>query len=82
MKRPYFLWDYDLSEKEVKKIIKKGNSFSRNFLVARLLESAKYEDIWKYISLNDLVKIFPELKLKKEIKYVWQNAFAAWGINI
>jgi len=82
MKRPYFLWDYELSEKEVKKIIKQGNEYSRNFIIARLLESAKYEDIWKYIKLKDLVRIFPKLRLKKEIKEIWQSAFQAWGINI
>ena len=82
MKRPYFLWDYDLSESAVKKIIKNGNDYSRNQLVARILESAKYEDVWKYITLEELIKIFPQLRLKNEIKQVWQHAFKAWGYNL
>lgn len=81
MKRPYFLWDYNFSDLEVKKIIKRGDKFTRNFLVSRILESAKFEDVWKYITLENLVIIFPELKLKKEIKQIWKKAFQAWGYN-
>lgn len=81
MNKPYFLWDYDISEKEVKRIIKQGDEYSREFIIARILESAKYKDVWKYITLEELVKVFPRLKLKKEIKQAWQNAFLAWKIN-
>lgn len=78
---PYFLWDYDLSEQEVKRNIKEGDEFTRSFLVSRILESAKYEDIWQYIRLSDLVRIFPQLKLKNQIRKAWQKAFRAWGIS-
>ncbi|MCL5675930.1 MAG: hypothetical protein M1120_02275 [Patescibacteria group bacterium] len=78
--QPYFLWDYNLNEQEVKDNIKKGDKFTRNFLVARILESAKFGDVWKYLSLKDLLTIFPQLKLRKEVKEAWQKAFLAWGV--
>ena len=78
---PYFLWDYKLSKKEAKNIIERGDSFSRNFLVTRILESARFTDVFKYITLKKLIKIFPNLRLKKDVKDAWQKAFKAWGVN-
>lgn len=79
--KPYFLWDYDMTEKDVRKILKEGNEFSRLWLVARILESAKYEDVWKYLTLDEVLQFFPKLKLKKVIRKVWLNAFKAWGVD-
>jgi hypothetical protein len=79
-KIPYFLWDYDLTEKQVKKIIKQGDEFSRIWLIGRILESARYKDVWRYLSLNEILKIFPKLKLKKPVKEAWLNAFRAWEV--
>lgn len=79
--KPYFLWDYDLTEKDVKKILKEGNEFSRIWLISRILESAKYEDVWKYLSLEEVLQVFPRLKLKRAIKSVWLNAFKSWGVD-
>ena len=81
MKRPYFLWDYNLSEPEVRKILKEGDEFSRRWLAARILESAKYEDVWKYLSLEEILKIFPSLKLKAPVRNAWEKAFKAWGVS-
>lgn len=77
-KTPYFLWDYDLSEREVRKILKEGDDFSRRWLVARILESASFADVWRYLDFNEVKKIFPRLKLKKPIQQAWQRAFQAW----
>lgn len=77
-KTPYFLWDYNLDEKEIKRILKKGNQTSRRWLVGRILESARFKDIWHYLSLKEIKKIFPHLKLKKPIKKAWQRALNAW----
>lgn len=79
-RRLSFLWDYDLDQKEVKKALKQDNEFTRHWLVTRILESAKYNDIWKYLTLKDLTKIFPKLKLKRPVEEAWQKAFKAWGI--
>jgi hypothetical protein len=64
-KSPYFVWDYDLSENQVKTILKKGDETTQNWLVGRILESAKFADVWKYLSLSQIKQLFPKLKLKK-----------------
>lgn len=79
MKRLYFLWDYDYTEKDVREMLKHGDPFTKRWLVARILESVKYEDIWKYLSIKEILKIFPRLLLKKPVRQAWKEAFKAWG---
>jgi hypothetical protein len=40
-KRPYWLWDYDLTETDVRRILAGKNEVERRWLMARILESAK-----------------------------------------
>lgn len=77
-KSVYFLWDYDLIEKDVKKIVHGKNETEKVWIISRILESAKYDDIWRYLSLNEVRKIYPQLKLKKPIKQAWDYALKVW----
>jgi len=79
--RPYFIWDYDLSEKEVTDILRGGSAFDKQWLITRILESATYEDVWKYVSLKEILQTFNNLKLKQPIKRAWEKAFLAWGVK-
>lgn len=79
-KKPYFLWDYDFTEKDVRRMLKEGNETTKQWLTARILESAKYEDVWKYLKLKDVLAIFQKLRLKKPVKEAWEKAFRAWGV--
>lgn len=82
MKRLYFLWDYDLTEKDVRKILKHGDDFTKRWLVARILSSANFKDVFKYLTIEEILNIFPRLKMRKEITQAWERAFAAWGYHV
>jgi hypothetical protein len=43
--RPYFIWDYNLSEQDVRAILRGKDEGQKAWLVARLLESARFDDI-------------------------------------
>ncbi|MCI0519820.1 MAG: hypothetical protein L0Z70_06125 [Chloroflexi bacterium] len=75
---PYFLWDYDLSETDVQAILKGDDEAQKAWLVARILEAARYQDIWKYISLKELRAIFPQLQLKSQVRAAWSYALQVW----
>jgi len=77
--RPYFIWDYDLTDSDVRAILHGDDETQIAWLVARLLESARYEDIWQYISLTELRLIFPQLQLKPQVRAVWEFALRAWA---
>lgn len=76
--RPYFLWEYDLGEADVRAILRDGESQGKSWLVARILESAAYEDVWKYLTLAELRAIFPSLQLKPQVRAAWEFAFQIW----
>ena len=77
--RPYFIWDYDLTEADLHQILRGEDEQAKIWVVTRLLESARYEDIWKYISLEELWAIFPKLQLKPQVRAVWEFALSIWG---
>jgi len=79
MKRPYFLWDYELTEADVRRILKTGTETDKIWLMSRILESATLEDVWKYTSLQEVKDMFPKLKLKKPIRKAWNYALSVWS---
>ena len=78
LQTPYFIWDYDLTEADVRAILRGDDEGQKAWLVARLLESARYEDIWQYISLAELRTIFPKLQLKPQVRAAWEFALSVW----
>ena len=77
--RPYFLWDYDLTEADVRRILRSDNEVERRWMLGRILETANLEDVWKYVSLREVRQEFPELKLKKPIREAWEYALKVWA---
>jgi hypothetical protein len=76
---PYFLWDYDFTEDAIREILRGDDKQQKSWLVARLVESARFEDIWQYISLADLRDIFPQLQLKPQVRAAWEFALSVWA---
>ena len=78
LQTPYFIWDYDLTDADVRAILRGNDEGQKAWMIARLLESARYEDVWKYISLAELRAIFSQLQLKPQVRAAWQFALAVW----
>ena len=79
LQTPYFIWDYDLTDADVRAILRGDDEEQKAWLVARLLESARFEDIWQYISLAELRTIFPKLQLKPQVRAAWEFALRVWA---
>lgn len=76
--RPYWLWDYDLTEADVRRILRGKNEVERRWLMGRILESAKYEDVWKYLKYSEVRVELPKLQLKPRIRAAWESAYRVW----
>ena len=81
-KTPYFLWDYDTTEADVRRILQGGSEIDKQWLIARILTSAKFDDVWKYLKVGDVVEHFPRLKMRPQIKTNWQRALNVWGYAV
>lgn len=80
--KPTFLWDYDMSEDEVKHALAKGNATTRHWLIARILESAKYENVWEYLNPQEIAQNFSALRLKPPVRRAWRRALDTWGYTV
>ena len=79
---PYFLWDYELTEEQVRKILRGNNKVERQWLIARILTNAHFNDVWKYLTLKEVVDEFPHLHMRSQIKDAWQRALTVWGYYV
>lgn len=79
---PYFLWDYNLTHDQVKALLASGNETDRLWLTGRILSHARFEDVWKYLHVSDVVKLLPKLRMRSTIKRSWQRALNVWGYNV
>ena len=77
--RPYFLWDYDLAEEDVLRILNGEDEVAKVWMASRLLESARYTDVWKYLTLEEVRALFPKLKLKPQVRNAWKYALEVWS---
>ena len=82
MSTPYFLWDYDINEKKVREILEGKNEKERIWLTSRILSHAKFDDVFKYLSVSQIARDFAKLQLPENIKKAWQRALIAWGIDV
>ncbi len=80
--RPYFLWDYDLTEDDVRRILSGKNQTDKRWLIARVLTNAHYDDVWKYLSVKDIVDNFKDLRMRSQTKNSWHRALTIWGYHV
>lgn len=80
--QPAFLWDYDMTEDDVHEALAEGNTTTRHWLIARILESAKYENVWKYLNPQEIAQNFSDLRLKPPVRRAWQRALSTWGYAV
>jgi hypothetical protein len=77
--RPYFFWDYDLSETDVKRIVRQGDPAERAWVITRILEYAKWEDIWRYLTVADIRRSFEQLSFRRaQDRELWAYALDRW----
>jgi hypothetical protein len=79
--RPYFIWDYDLSEEDVRAILRGDNEHEKVQMMVRIMDSARYEDIWSYVTLKDVLEYWTLIapRMRREVRDVWEWALKVWS---
>lgn len=82
-KSVYFFWDYDLDEEEVKAILRGANETEKIWVMSRILQNARWQDIWKYLTVRDVQQNFQRLEWRRPyFKELWAHALKVWGHSI
>lgn len=77
---PYFMWDYQYTVGEIKKMLAEGDENQRLWLIAKIMRDARYSDVWKFISLQDFLK-YRERLMRGRLglqKDFWQFMYSRW----
>ena len=78
--RLYFFWDYDISEEDLRAILAGENEVEKAWAITRLLEAARWQDIWRFITLNDLRANFDHLRFRfARDRETWAYALRLWA---
>ncbi len=77
--RPYFIWDYDVTEDEVHAILKGDNEDQKAWLIGRILEAARWEDIWKYVTVDEVRRYFDRLRMRPFQREIWEYVLEVWS---
>lgn len=76
--RLYFFWDYNLTEEDLRAILRGDNEVEKAWAITRLLEAARWEDIWKYLRWREVREWLPKLHLRPQTREVWTHALKVW----
>lgn len=67
----YFFPDQTVSEAELRQILDGGNRERRAWAISHMLRYAQWEDIWSYVSRDEVRQIFPDLDLPENLRSAW-----------
>jgi hypothetical protein len=59
--RPYFLWDEDVSIDELRACLRGEDDRERLRLLGKLLREARDIDVWRFVTLAEVVEALPKL---------------------
>lgn len=76
--RPWFLWDYDLTEAQVHEILQHSPFDQRKWLIARILERLRLPEVFRYLTIEQMAEALPRLRMDSKIQRHWQEAIALW----
>jgi hypothetical protein len=67
----YFFPDQRVTAEEVRHLLRYGTSAQRAWVISHLLRYAVWDDIWTFVSRDDVREIFPELDLPENLRTAW-----------
>lgn len=67
----YFFPDQEITATELESMLADGSPEERADAISHLLRYAEWDDIWKYVSRDEVREIFPELELPESLRQKW-----------
>ena len=67
----YFFPERDVTVEELRDILGKGTIDQRSWAISNLLRYAQWDDIWNYVSRDEVREIFPVLDLPDNLRQAW-----------
>ena len=81
VKKPYFIWDYDLSEETLRSYLTGSDFFSQAMGPGADSFPRKHCGCVVLPTIDEIANSLPQLRLRPQIHTMWQRALAAWGYH-
>jgi hypothetical protein len=83
--RPYFVWNADLTEQDVRQILAGDDQHERARMIGHIVRNARFEDVWKYITVQDAVdnwRVVRGFLWPPDLCELWTWALQVWGYDV
>ena len=60
--RPWFLWDVDVSEAELRERLKQADRDARAQWQGRIMREAGFDEVWQYLTLDEVLRDWPDIR--------------------
>lgn len=67
----YFFPEREVTDGELRRILREGDEETRAWAISHLLRYAQWDDIWIYVSREEVREIFPLLDLPENLRNAW-----------
>jgi len=77
--RPYFLWDEDVSVRELRQLLRDGSEYERLRLAGKMLREARDVDVWEFMTPAEVAELLPKLgrRLGRRARF-WHFLIDGW----
>jgi len=66
-----YIPDRAVTPSELRKLLAEGPRDVRCWAVSRLLQFADWDEIWTYVSREEVIDLFPDLDLPTQLRSAW-----------
>jgi hypothetical protein len=67
----YFFPDRQVTRHQLEQILEGDNEDERAWAISHMLRYAQWDDIWLYVSRDEVRSIFPSLELPENLRQAW-----------
>ena len=67
----YFFPDRQVTRRELESLLSDGSESERAWAISHLLRYAQWDDIWLFVSRDEVREIFPSLDLPETLAQAW-----------
>ncbi len=77
--KPYFLWDVDVTEDQLREKLRSGDPDARAQWQGWVMAEARYDDVWKYLTLEDVLRDWPHIQRHLgRMRGYWEFLLDGW----
>ena len=67
----YFFPDQEISAEQLRQLLREASLEQRAWAISHLLRYAQWDDIWTYVTRDEVREIFPCLDLPEALRAAW-----------